>query len=423
MPTNQDRTLTMSNKEANRISVLDRLNRKEIKQWQASEILELSTRQVKRLVKNYRQQGATGLIHGNRGRTSNRAIKQAEINLSLEIVKNKYTDFGPTLAHEKLVEANQVTFSVETLRKAMVSAGLWTDKRRRKVAVHQLRERRKCLGELVQIDGSPHRWFEDRGEPCTLLVFIDDATSRLLWLEFCHSETTMAYLKATKGYLSKYGKPLTFYSDRDSVFRINFKGGTVYEPTQFTRAMGELLIKVICATTPQAKGRVERANQTLQDRLVKELRLLSISDIREANKFLPKFVVKFNQKFGIIPASSFDNHRPLTAIEISSLDQILAIREERTLSKNLTCQFNGQVYQVQTKTSGYALRNARVKITTDTCNQIKMEYRGRKLDFMVFDSLLIPPAEIVGSKLVNSQVDTFVRKTIPNHSWNRFLER
>ena len=187
--------------------------------------------------------------------------------------------------------------------------------------------------------------------------------------------------------------------------------------------MGELLIKVICATTPQAKGRVERANQTLQDRLVKELRLLNINNIEEANKFIPKFMIKFNKKFGVIPASNLNDHRPLTAIEISNLNEILAIREERTLSKNLTCQFNSQVYQVQTKTSGYALRNARVKITTDTDNQVKMEYRGRKLNFMVFNSLLIPPAEIVGSKLVNSQVDTFIKKTVPNHPWNRFIER
>jgi len=413
----------MSNKEANRISILDRLNRKEIKQWQVSEILELSIRQVKRLIKNYRQQGAAGLIHGNRGRTSNRAIKQAEINQSLEIIKIKYSGFGPTLAHEKLMEANQITFSVETLRKAMIGVGLWTDKRRRKMAVHQLRERRKCLGELVQIDGSPHKWFEDRGEACTLLVFIDDATSRLLWLEFAHSETTLAYFRAIKGYLLKSGKPLAFYSDQYSVFKVNAKGGQIYEPTQFGRVMNQLTIKIICATTPQAKGRVERANQTLQDRLVKELRLEVINSMEQANQYLPQFMAKFNQKFAVIPASNFNTHRPLTEIENKNLDQILVIEAERTLSKNLTCQFNGQIYQVQTKTSGYALRNARVKITTDTDNQVRMEYRGRKLDFMVFNSLLIPPAEIVGSKLVNSKIDSFIKKPVFNHSWNRFIER
>jgi len=421
---NQNGTFTMSNKEANRISVLDRLKAKEIRQKQASEILSLSVRQTRRLIKSYQKIGKISLVHGNRGKIGNHKIDQKAVDEVLEIIKTKYVGFGPTLAHEKLLENNQINFSVEKLRLAMIETSLWIQKKRRKVVVHQLRERRKCLGELVQIDGSPHLWFEDRGEYCTLLVFIDDATGKLLWLEFCHSETTMAYFRATKGYLKQYGRPLVFYPDKDSVFKKNRKGGE-YEPTQFGRAMAELSIQIICANSPQAKGRVERSNQTLQDRLVKELRLKGINTMEEANKFLPEFIKKFNQKFAVAPASNFNAHRPLTEIENQNLDQILAVIEERTLSKNLTCQFGKQFLQVKTDKSSYVLRNAKVKIIKDTDNNIRMEYRGRKLEFTVFNSkqLPLPQAEIVGSKLINIEVDKLVRlPTIPttDHPWRKF---
>lgn len=422
---NQNGTFTMSNREANRISVLDKLKTKEIRQKQASEILGISVRQVQRVVKNYHKIGIIGLVHGNRGRVSNHKVDQVVIDNVLAIVRDKYKDFGPTLAHEKLLENNQINFSVEKLRLSMIETGLWIQKKRKKIIIHQLRERRKCLGEMVQIDGSPHLWFEDRGEYCTLLVFIDDATSKLLWLEFCHSETTMAYFRATKGYLKMYGKPLVFYSDRDSVFKINKKDGE-YEPTQFGRAMVELSIKNICANSAQAKGRVERSNQTLQDRLVKELRLKGINTMEEANKFLPEFIEKFNQKFAVAPAINFNAHRPLTEIENKNLDQILAVVEERTLSKNLTCQFGNQFLQVKTDKSSYVLRNAKVKIILDTDGNIKMEYHGRKLEFTIFNSkqLPLPQAEIVGSKLINVEVDKLKRipvQTDYNNPWRKFV--
>jgi len=411
----------MSNKEVNRIAVLDRLNKKEIKQKLAAEILELSVRQIQRLIKNYQKRGNISLIHRNRGKISNNRVDQKAINEVLKIIKLKYVGFGPTLAHEKLKENNQINFSVEKLRLAMIDCGLWTQKKRKKIIVHQLRERRKCLGELVQIDGSPHKWFEDRGEECNLLVFIDDATSKLLWLEFCHSETTMAYLRATKGYLGLYGKPLAFYSDRHSIFKMTVKSSED-ESTQFGRAMEELAIKIICANSPQAKGRVERSNQTLQDRLVKELRLKGINTMETANKFLPEFIQKFNQKFAVTPALDFNAHRPLTVVENKNLNQILAIIKERTLSKNLTCQFDKQYFQVKTDKSSYVLRNAKVKIIKDTNGNIQMEYHGRKLEFTIFNLKPSFPAEIVESKLINNEINKLVRKpSIPsaNHPWRK----
>jgi len=418
----QNGTFTMSNKEANRISVLDKLKTKEIRQKQASEILGLSVRQVQRIVKSYHKIGIIGLTHGNRGRISNHKVDQIAVDNVLAIIRDKYKDFGPTFAHEKLMENNQINFSVEKLRLSMIDCGLWIQKKRKKIIVHQLRERRKCFGELVQIDGSPHRWFEDRGEYCTLLVFIDDATSKLMWLQFCHAETTIAYLRATKGYLKLYGKPLAFYSDQYSVFKINAKGGE-YEPTRFGKVMEELSIKIICANSPQAKGRVERSNQTLQDRLVKELRLKEINTMEDANKFMPEFINKFNQKFAVPPSLEFNTHRPLTETETKNLDQILAVIEERTLSKNLTCQFGNQFFQVKTNKSSYVLRNAKVKIIRDTDENIRMEYRGRKLEYTIFNSKQLPQAETVGSKLVNVEVDKLKRiPAIPayNNPWRRF---
>jgi len=419
---NQNGTFTMSNKEANRIAVLDRLNKKEIKQRAAAQVLGLSIRQVKRLIRKYRKIGIISLVHGNRGRVSNHKIDQIAVDNVLAIIRDKYKDFGPTLAHEKLLENNQINFSVEKLRLSMIDCGLWIQKQRKKVTVHQLRERRKCIGELVQIDGSPHKWFEDRGEECNLLVFIDDATSKLMWLEFCHAETTIAYLKATKGYLKLHGKPLAFYSDKHSIFKMTVKSSED-ESTQFGRAMEELSIKIICANSAQAKGRVERSNQTLQDRLVKELRLRGISTMEEANKFMPEFINKFNQKFAVTPALDFNAHRPLNEIENKNIDQILAVVKERILSKNLICQFDKQYFQVKTDKSSYVLRNAKVKIIKDTDGNIQMEYRGKKLEFTTFNSKPSYQSEIIGSKLINDEVNKLIRKpSTPsaNHPWRKF---
>ena len=250
--------------------------------------------------------------------------------------------------------------------------------------------------------------------------------SQLLWLEFCHSETTMAYFRATKGYVKQHGKPLFFYSDRDSVFRTSGKEGEVYQPTQFARAMSQLSVTIICATTPQAKGRVERVNQTLQDRLVKELRLRNISTMEDGNQFLPQFMAEFNRKFAVAPVNNFNVHRPLTQTEQEKINQILAIEVDRTLSKNLTCQFNHQIYQIKSETKGYGLRQVKVKIIQDTDNQIQIEYKGQKLDYTIFNNqlTLINQTEIIGSKLINHQVDKTVSKQSwkpeSNHPWRRF---
>lgn len=404
-------SITMSIKDTERIAIFDRLMKKEIKQKQAAKLLHLSTRQVRTLAKRYKNDGALGIVHRLRGTTGNRVIAKTVIDTAVEIVRRVYVGFGPTLAHEKLVDHHGCTFSRETLRKAMVEGGLWRIKHRRVINLHQMRERRECLGELVQTDGSPHDWFEGRGDLCSLLVFIDDATGKPLWLEFAQSENTIAYLIAMKHYLQQHGKPLALYVDKHGVFRVNTtKGQTagvddVNGITQFSRAMRELGIEVIFANSPQAKGRVERVNQTLQDRLVKELRLQGISSIAEANAFLPEFTQTFSKKFAVVPKSPVNMHRPLLPNE--KLEEILCLKHTRILSGQLSLSFGNRIYQVQTDRPLYAMRHAPVTVRQDVQGKVTIWYKNKSLAYEVIKQQ--PKADIVDAKQLNQVVDQIAR--------------
>ena len=392
--------ITMSSKEANRIAVLDKLLDGIIRQKQAARQLGLSTRQVRRLREKYQKEGIDGLVHKNRGKISNNKIPDKEINRAVKLVSKHYFDFGPTLAHEKLVEHHRIAFGIDTLRQAMIKADLWQPKKRKKPRIHQLRTRRECEGELIQIDGSPHRWFEDRAPACNLLAFMDDATGKIKWLEFVNEETTLTYLKAIKEYLVRYGKPLALYADKHSVFRINqTKEGTAaatdsHGDTQFSRALRQLEIELISAHSPQAKGRVERLFETLQDRLVKELRLKGINTMQQGNRYLPEFSKAFNQKFSVKPKNKINVHRPL--LKTDNLEQILTIQHQRRLSKNLTCQFENKIYQIVTKRPDYALRHAPVLIKQHLDNSITIEYKGKRLNYLIYKKQ--PKAEIITGK-------------------------
>jgi hypothetical protein len=245
-----------------------------------------------------------------------------------------------------------------------------------------MRERRACFGELVQIDGSPHAWFEERGAACTLLVAIDDATGKLVGLLFVEHESFHSYACLVKSYFEHYGKPVAFYSDKHGIFRVNqASAGTGDALTQFGRAMQDLNIQILCANSPQAKGRVERANQTLQDRLVKEMRLLGLSNMEQGNAYLPEFIADFNQRFCVSPCSQHDAHRPLTHLE--NLAQILTWQEPRIVSKNLTLQFKKVVYQIQTDRPSYALRNAQVTVCEEATGQVTiLSTQSRNVPFL-----------------------------------------
>jgi len=321
--------LSMSKQEFSRLDVLLQVQSGRLRVSDACVLIGLQRRQVFRLLRGLKQDGATSLLSKRRGRPSNHRLPAAVRTLALSIVRERYSDFGPSLAAEKLAEHHGCSVSRETLRGWMIADGLWQDRRHRAPSPHQPRRRRDCLGELVQIDGSEHAWFEDRGPRCTLLAFVDDATSRLLQLRFVASESAFDYFRTTRAYLEEHGKPVAFYSDKHGIFRVNRKetaGGDGV--TQFGRALLALNIDIICANSPQAKGRIERAFGTLQDRMVKELRLAGVSSITAANAWLPGFITAYNARFGRGPANAKDLHRPLA--QADDLDEILAWREERT---------------------------------------------------------------------------------------------
>ncbi len=343
-----DELLTMSKKELTRLEVMQRLEQKRMRQKEAAEILGVSTRHIRRLLHSYREHKEKGLISKRRGKPSNNRLKAETKQEAIDLLHSRYHDFGPTLAYEKLTEVHDLTLSVESVRQIMIAEELWKPRKVKRKAIHQMRPRRACLGELVQIDGSPHAWFEGRGPACTLLVYIDDATGKLMELLFVPVESTFNYFAATRRYLDRHGCPVAFYSDKHGIFKVNAKNALSGSGmTQFGQAMKALDIEIICANTPQAKGRVERANQTLQDRLVKELRLKDISSMQKANAYAPVFIADFNRRFAVQPRSSHDAHRPLLFSE-DELDIIFSQKETRVLSKNLTLQYHKVIYQIQT---------------------------------------------------------------------------
>ena len=414
-----DTILNMSTKELSKLEVMQRLDHKQISQKEASQILNLGIRQVKRLLKTYREQGAAGLVSKRRGQPGNNRLTERVKQRALDLLKTRYLGFGPTLAHEKLNEKDKLQLSVESVRQIMIEEGLWKARKARKMVAHQLRERRACFGELVQIDGSPHQWFEGRAEACALLVFIDDATGKLVELRFAKRESSFSYGQAAQSYFQRQGKPVALYSDKHGIFRVNqASAGSGDGLTQFGRAMQELDIQIICANTPQAKGRVERANQTMQDRLVKEMRLLGISSMEAGNAYLPAFMQDFNQRFAEEPRSSVDAHRALTPRE--DLSRIFTWQETRTLSKNLTLQFDKVVYQIQTERPTYALRQAEVTVCRNADQHVTILYQGKALPYTIFNQQA-HQAEVVSAKDVNQavQVASVPHKPAPDHPWRR----
>ena len=412
--------LTMSKKELTRLEVMQRLEEKRMKQKEAAEMLGVSVRHVKRLLRAYRQGGAEGLISKRRGKVSNNRLKDEIKQQAIDLMHSRYHDFGPTLAHEKLSEVHSLNLSVETVRQLMIAEDLWIPRKAKKLVVHQMRERRACFGELVQLDGSPHKWFENRGPACTLLVFIDDATGKLMELYFTPGETTFSYFAAMRQYVTRYGKPVALYSDKNGIFKINNKNAlTGSGMTQFGRAMKELDIEIICANTPQAKGRVERANQTLQDRLVKELRLGGISSIEAANEYAPEFIKDFNKRFAAKPRSSHDAHRPLLSSD--DLDLIFTKQDLRILSKNLTLQYKKVIYQIQTSRPSYAMRKTQVTVCEDPQGEISILYKGRPLVYTVFQKQQ-RQAEVLTSKSIDAKLKK-PHKPAKDHPWRTYGRR
>jgi hypothetical protein len=399
----------MSDRELSRFEVLRDLDRGRLTAAAAAQLLRLERRQVFRLLRAYRAEGAAGLISKRRGRVSNRAKPEALRTEALAIIRERYWDFGPTLAAEKLGELHGIALGRETLRQWMIADGLWLDRKQRLKRVHQPRSRRDCVGELVQIDGCEHWWFEDRGPQCTLLVFVDDATGRLMHLQFVESESTFSYFHATRAYLEAWGKPVAFYSDKHGVFRVNHEGATGGDGmTQFGRALDALNIEIICANSSQAKGRVERAHKTLQDRLVKELRLAGARDLAAGNALLPAFMADYNKRFAKPAANGKDLHRPLRVGD--DLEDAFAWREERTLSRALTLQYDKVVFVLAPTDQAKAAIGKRVTVLDYPDGRLSIRYKGVELAYRTFDKLRqVSQAEIVENKRLGA-VLAFIRE-------------
>jgi hypothetical protein len=376
--------VSMSKLEFSRLEVLLRVQSGGLRIADACGLLDLRRRQVFRLLRGLKEDGATSLLSKHRGRPSNHRLPTEVRTLALSIVRERYADFGPTLAAEKLAAHHGCTISRETLRGWMIADGLWADRRHRLPSPHQPRRRRDCLGELVQIDGSEHAWFEARGEMCTLLAFVDDATSRLMQLRFVASESAFDYFRTTRAYLETHGKPVAFYSDKHNIFRVN-NGEGGERVTQFGRALSELNIDIICANSPQAKGRVERAFGTLQDRLVKELRLAGISTIVAANMWLPGFIANHNVRFGRDPVNAKDLHRPLSAAD--DLDEVLAWREQRTVTHNLTLHYDRMMLMLDPTPLARGLVRKKVEVVNYPDGRFAVQFEGAPLGFRVFDKI------------------------------------
>lgn len=411
--------VTMTRPEISRGDIFSKISQKKITQRKAAEMLGLSDRHVNRLYAEFLEFGIDSLVSKKRGKSSNHQMPRGlKAQISELVTIDLYLGFGPTFMCEKLLERHGIQISVETTRKLMIENGMWQAHRKKRPVIHQQRKRRARCGELVQIDGSPHAWFEDRGDLCVLISFVDDATGRT-YGRFFKSETTRAYMITARAYFSKYGRPLAFYSDKHSIFRINKPGCLKKELiTQFGRACKELDIEPICANSPQAKGRVERNNQTQQDRLVKELRLAGLSTIDEANEFLDNvYWDAYNDKFAVLAESTNDAHRDV--LQEQDLNKILSHKKQGTLSKNLEVQCDNVIYQITLEKPSRSLRKARVTIIKTIDRRVYIEHNGKNLPFKI-----LCDQEMSGKMVDSKGLDSFfkekkTRKVPHDHPWKK----
>ncbi len=394
---------SMSKREIDQIWVMKLLLKGEITQKEASEMCHLSPRQIRRKLLRYMQEGEVGLIHKSREKPSNRSIKPSIIQEILLHIKSKYYDFGPTLAAEKLEENHGINVNHETLRKIMIKHGLHTA-RKKKTVQRQWREPKHHKGELIQLDGSEHIWFGN--EYSTLIVFIDDATREV----FCRfaKESTEGVAQTLRLYLQKFGRPMKFYTDRGKVFKVNQKTIRPSE-TQFKRMLNELNIDLTYAYSPEAKGRVERVNRTLQNRLVKELRLLDIKTIEQANAMLDQFLEKFNHKFMVQPKNKESFFRSIDGYDLNS---ILCYKYKRTMNNDYTIVYKNRWFQLKKKQPLILYNQDKIDVHLDFDGTITLWKKGIKLDLIEINK----PVRIMEEKK-ERKISSHIGKPKRNHPW------
>lgn len=404
----------MNGKELKYLQVIRQAEEKKITQREAAEILRISERQVRRIAKRLRAEGDGGVAHRSRGKASNRRIEEKLRKKVLQLHASKYGDFGPTLASEKLLEMDKINVNVETLRLWMRQSGV-AYKRRRSRGHRQWRARRPCFGAMVQMDGSHHDWLEGRGPRMVLMGYIDDATGKVHGRFYDHEGTLPAF-DSFKRYAKRYGIPASLYLDKHTTYK-SWKTLTEEEQlagqkqplSQFERAMVELGVEVIHANSPQAKGRVERLFGTLQDRLVKEMRLQGIKDKDAANAFLEKYLPVYNRRFSVIAAQPADVHRQV--LRGLDLNSILCVKTERRFNNDATVAFDGKFYQIETRVKAKFLT---VEERLD--GRLRISHRGLALKYR---ELPARPKRISAKTKPRRQGCKF--KPAANHPWRTGL--
>jgi uncharacterized protein (UPF0248 family)/transposase len=411
--------LVMSQKERDRMKVIDQVAQGKLRQRQAAALVGLSERQVRRIVQRYQLEGDVGLVHRSRGRASNRTIPGQVREEAVRRVRECYSDFGPTLAGETLAERDGIAVSRETLRGWMIAEGIWKARARR-VTHRQWRARRECVGELVQMDTSIHDWFEGRGEQAVLINMVDDATSRV-FARFFPADTTEANMRMLMAYLRRYGRPVAIYADGASHFLTTRTATTLEEQlegrqpeTQIGRALRELSIESITAHSPQAKGRVERSFGTSQDRLIKKMRLANVCTIDEANAFLEGYLPEHNAKYAVAPACSHNAHRSIRGLDLSA---ILSRQETRVVGNDYTFQYDRQRYQIEPKGVRTGLRKARVTVQQRLDGSLRVCWRGKCLP-----AHRIPPPRPTVRPTAPAPPRP-PHKPAPDHPWRRDRNR
>lgn len=398
----------MSVKERVRLEALCRVKRGEMTVVEAAELMSLSLRQARRVWKRFRAQGDAGLVHKLRGRGSNRRLPQDVRERAVKLHQEKYHDFGPTLACEKLAEEG-VELSADTLTALLKQRGLWV-RRRRRGRHRRRRERRACLGSMVQMDGSHHDWFEGRGSKCVLMVMVDDATGRT-YARFYQAETSEAAFDVFGRWAAEYGLPRSLYVDKHSIYRDEDHPD---RPTQFGRAMKDLGVELILAHSPQAKGRVERRNAVFQDRLVKEMRLREIRSMQQANVFLEaKFLGELNRRYAVKAARDQDLHRPVPQDVV--LDEVLCVQEQRVVSNDWCVRWKNRWLQIDCSHAALNLPGRNVLVKQRADGRLVMQHNGRRLSF---DGLTAKPQPSKANKPVVNNVRW---KPGPAHPWKAGL--
>jgi hypothetical protein len=400
--------LRMSGKERIRLEALGRVKRSELTLVAAAELAGLSVRQMRRVWKRFRAEADAGLIHRLRGRSSNRRLAEEVCERIVKLHQEKYSDFGPTLACEKLASVHELKVSPNTLSRLLKERGLWVRRRRRRGKHRKRRERRSCFGSMVQMDGSHHDWFEGRAGKCVLMVIIDDATSRT-YARFYAAETTEAAFDVFGRWVKQHGIPRSVYVDRHSIYRDE---DHPEKPTQFGRAMKQLSVELICAHSPQAKGRVERRNAVFQDRLVKEMRLRNISDMQQGNALLEReFLKDLNRRYAIDPKKQQDLHREVDGH--TKLHEVLCMIEPRVVGADWCVRWRNRWLQIDKRHEDLNLAGKRVLVKQLADGKLIVEHNGERL---MCCELTGPPAPLRRKKPV---INNRRWKPSADHPWNK----